>query len=174
VIVLVPLTAGQAVGALVVSVKVTVPLKLAAGVYVTTAGVAVCAILLKVPPPEVIDHAPVVALPPTLAPVKVMAAGVADWQTVLGPPGVIVAVGLTVIVLVPFADGQPPPGALVVNVNVTVPVKLAAGVYVTVAGVAVCAVLLSVPPPEVMDQAPVVAPPPTLAPVSGMAAGVGD
>ena len=42
------------------------------------AGVAVCAMLLKVPPPEVIDHAPVVALPPTLAPVKVMAVGVAD------------------------------------------------------------------------------------------------
>jgi hypothetical protein len=84
--------------------------------------------LLSVPPPEVMDHAPVVALPPTLAPVKVMAAGVADWQTVLGPPGVTVAVGLTVIVLVPFAEAQPPPGVLVVNLNVTVPVKLAAGV----------------------------------------------
>lgn len=84
--------------------------------------------VLNVPPPEVIDQAPVVALPPTLAPVKVIAVGVADWQTVLGPPGVTVAVGLTVMVLVAFAEAQPPPGVLVVNLNVTVPVKLAAGV----------------------------------------------
>ena len=34
--------------------------------------------LLKVPPPDVIDHAPVVAPPPMLAPANVMAAGVAD------------------------------------------------------------------------------------------------
>ena len=44
----------------------------------------------------------------------------------------------------------------------------------TVPGVAVCAVLLSVPPPAVMDQAPVVAPPPTLAPLKVRAAGVAD
>ena len=77
-IVLVALTAGQVPGALVVSVKVTVPVKLAAGVYVIDAGVAVCAVLLKDPPPVVIDHAPVVAPPPTLAPANVIATGVAD------------------------------------------------------------------------------------------------
>ena len=44
----------------------------------TVAGVAVCAVLLSVPPPEVIDQAPVVALPPTLAPVRAIAVGVAD------------------------------------------------------------------------------------------------
>ena len=92
------------------------------------AGVAVCAVLLNVPPPEVIDQAPVVALPPTLAPVRVIAAGVADWHTVLGPPGVTVASGLIVIVLVPVAAVHPPPGLFEVNVNVTVPLKLAAGV----------------------------------------------
>ena len=42
------------------------------------AGVAVCKVLLNVPPPEVIDQAPVVAAPPTLAPVNVIAVGVAD------------------------------------------------------------------------------------------------
>ena len=78
VIVLVALTAGQEPGALVVSVSVTTPLKFGAGVYVTAAGFAVCAVLLNVPPPDVIDHAPVVAPPPTLAPVKVIGAGVAD------------------------------------------------------------------------------------------------
>lgn len=93
----------------------------------TVAGVAVCAVLLKVPPPAVMDQAPVVAPPPTLAPVKVMAAGAADWQTVFGPPGVTVAAGLTFIVLVALTAGQTP-GALVVKVKVTVPVKLAAGV----------------------------------------------
>jgi len=126
-IVLVPLTAAQAPGALVVKVNVTVPVKLAAGVYVTVAGVAVCAVLLSVPPPEVMDQAPVVALPPTLAPLNVMAVGVADWQTLFGPPGVTVATGLTVMVLVPLTAGQAV-GALVVSVRVTVPLKLAAGV----------------------------------------------
>jgi len=77
-IVLVAFTAGHAPGALVVRVRVTIPVKFDAGVYVTVAGVAVCEVLLNVPPPEVIDHAPVVALPPTLAPVNVIAAGVAD------------------------------------------------------------------------------------------------
>ena len=64
--------------ALDVSLSVTVPLKFAAGVYVTDAGVAVCAVLLNVPPPDTIDHAPVVALPPTLAPVNAKATGEAD------------------------------------------------------------------------------------------------
>ena len=37
-----------------------------------------------------------------------------------------------------------------------------------------CVSLLSVPPPETIDQAPVVAPPPTLAPDSVMADGEAD
>jgi hypothetical protein len=84
-----------------------------------------------------------------------------------------VGVGFTFIVRVLLTAAQPPT-AFVVNVNVTVPVKLAAGVYVTVAGVAVCAVLLNAPPPEVIDHAPVVALPPTLAPVNVMAVGEAD
>jgi hypothetical protein len=83
--------------------------------------VAVCEVLLKVPPPEVIDHAPVVADPPTLAPLNVRAEGLADWHTLFVPPGVTVANGLTLIVLVPLVDEQPPT-ELVVNVKVTVPV----------------------------------------------------
>jgi len=55
------------------------------------------------------DQAPVVAPPPTLAPLKVIADGVADRQTLLGPPGVTVAAWVTVTVLVttvtqPLAD----------------------------------------------------------------------
>ena len=78
VIVLVAVAATQEPGAFVVSVKVTVPLKFGSGVYVTASGFPVCAVLLKIPPPEVMLQAPVVALPPTLAPVKVIADGVAD------------------------------------------------------------------------------------------------
>ena len=77
-IVLVAKTATHGPVASVVKVNVTVPLKFAAGVKVTVAGVAVCAVLLNVPLPAVIDQAPVVALPPTLAPLKVIADGVAD------------------------------------------------------------------------------------------------
>lgn len=86
----------------------------------TVAGVAVCAILLRVPPPDVMDHAPVVALPPTLAPTKVIAPGVADWHAFSAAPGVTVAAGLTLIVLVALTAGQPP-GTLVVNVSTTGP-----------------------------------------------------
>ena len=57
--------------------------------------------LLSVPPPEVMDQAPVVAPPPTLAPANVIAAGVADWQTVLGPPAVTVAGVLIVTATLP-------------------------------------------------------------------------
>src|SRR4030095_11603525 len=172
-IVLVAVAAVHPAGASVVKVNVTVPEKLAAGVYVTVAGVAVCAVELSVPPPAVIDQAPVVALPPTLAPLNVMAVGVADWHALSGPPATAVGAAAIVIVLVAVA-GVHPAGASVVKVNVTVPEKLAAGVYVTVAGVAVCAVELSVPPPAVIDQAPVVALPPTLAPLNVMAVGVAD
>ena len=77
-IVLVAKTAAHGPVASVVKVKVTVPLKFAAGVKVTVAGVAVCAVLLNVPLPAVIDQAAVVALPPTLAPLNVIADGVAD------------------------------------------------------------------------------------------------
>ena len=48
-----------------------------------------------------------------------------------GPPPFTVAKGFTLIVLVVLTAGQAP-GAFVVSVNVTVPVKFAAGVYVTV------------------------------------------
>ena len=44
----------------------------------TVAGVAVCAVLLNDPPPDTMDHAPVLAPPPILALIRVMAAGVAD------------------------------------------------------------------------------------------------
>src|SRR5689334_6358156 len=62
----------------------------------TVAGVAVGPVLLKAPPPVAIDHAPVDAPPPTLAPLNVSATGLPDWQTVFGPPAVAVATGLTV------------------------------------------------------------------------------
>ena len=93
----------------------------------TVAGEAVCAVLLNDPPPEVIDHAPVVAPPPTLAPVKVMADGVADWHAVLGLPAFTVGAAFTVMVLVALTAEQPV-GAFVVSVKVTVPLKFAAGV----------------------------------------------
>lgn len=86
------------VGSFVVSLSVTVPLKLTAGVYVINAGFAVCAVLLKTPPPETIDHAPVVAPPPIAAPDKVIAPGVADWHTAIGAPAVTIATGFTVTV----------------------------------------------------------------------------
>jgi hypothetical protein len=84
-------------------------------------------VLLNVPPPEVIDHAAVLAPPPKLAPLNVMADGLADWQTVFGPAGVTVAAALTLIVLVALTA---PHGAVasVVKVNVTVPLEFAAGV----------------------------------------------
>jgi hypothetical protein len=83
------------------------------------------------------------------------------------------AAGSMVIILVAVVSRQPE-SVFVVRVKVTVPEKFAAGVKVTVAGVAVCAVLLNVPLPVVIDQAPVVAPPPTIAPVNVMAEGVAD
>ena len=62
---------------------------------------AVCEVLLNVPPPEVIDHAPVVADPPTLAPLNISAEGLADWHTLSGPPGVTVGKMVTVTTAVP-------------------------------------------------------------------------
>ena len=86
------------------------------------------------------------------------------------------AAGLMVIVLVAVraVHGPAPSGSLVDNNKETVPLKFAAGVYVTVAGEEVCAVLLNIPPPETIDHAPVVAPPPMLAPDKVMAEGLAD
>ena len=89
--------------ALEVSSRLTEPEELAAGVYVTLAGVLVCKVLLSMPPPETMDQAPVVAPPPTLAPPRVMATGVADWHTVFGPPALAVEAWLTVMVRVAVA-----------------------------------------------------------------------
>ena len=94
-------------------------------------------------------------------------------QIVCAIPALTMAAAFTFIVLVALIAEQGDV-ALVVKVRVTVPVKFATGVYVTVDGVAVWATLLNVPPPEVIDQAPVVAPPPTLAPLNVMADGVAD
>ena len=52
--------------------------------------------LLNVPPPEMMVQAPVVALPPNTAPVNVMAAGIDDWQVLIGPPAVTVGDAFTV------------------------------------------------------------------------------
>lgn len=121
--------------------------------------------VLNVPVPEVIDHAPVLAPPPTLAPLSVIGVAGKLIHVEVGPPGVTLANGLTLIVRVSVTAPHIPEGSLVVNFNVTVPVKPALGVYITEAGEAVCAVLLSEPPPDVIDHAPVVAEPPTLAPL---------
>ena len=51
--------------------------------------------LLNVPTEGIIDHAPVVALPPILAPLKVMATGDADWHTLFGPPAITVGKAFT-------------------------------------------------------------------------------
>jgi hypothetical protein len=87
-------------GSFVVSLSVTGRVALATGVYVTIAGFAVCKVLLKAPPPETIDQAPVVAPPPIPAPDKVIGVGVADWHTVIGAPAVTVAGTFTVTVIV--------------------------------------------------------------------------
>lgn len=78
VIVRVAVATAQAPVTLLVKVRITVPLLFADGVKVTAAGLAVIAVLLSVPVPLVMDHAPCVAAPPTLAPAKVIAAGDED------------------------------------------------------------------------------------------------
>jgi hypothetical protein len=118
--VLVPVAAEHAPEAFVVSVKVTVPLKLASGVNVTNSGEAVCAVLLKIPLPGGTDQAPVVAPPPRIAPLNVIAVGEPDSQTVFGPPALTAGSCETVIILVALTAGQDP-GALVVSNKVTVP-----------------------------------------------------
>ena len=47
------------------------------------------------------DQAAVVALPPKLAPLKVIADGVADWQATSGPPALTLAGATTLIVTDP-------------------------------------------------------------------------
>ena len=71
--------------------------------------------LLSVPPPETIDHAPVVALPPILAPVKVSAEGDAEVQTLSGPPDVTVGAVATDTVTVPGIWAVQPVVAFVAN-----------------------------------------------------------
>ena len=68
--------------------------------YVTVAGDAVWAVLLKVPPPLTILHAPVVAAPLTLAPDNVIAAGVNELQEFKVGPAVAIGL-LTATVTVP-------------------------------------------------------------------------
>ena len=87
-----------------------------------------------------------------------------------GPPDVTVDASVTSIILSAAVEVQPA-GTFVVNVNFTVPEKLASGVKLTLAGFDVCARLLKVPLPNVIVHAPVVAPPPTLAPVNANEAG---
>ena len=79
------------------------------------------------PPPDVMDQAAVVALPPKLAPARVIAVGFADWHTTSVLPAFTVGAWLTVIVRVALTAGHDP-GALVVRVSVTVPEKFASGV----------------------------------------------
>ena len=93
-IVLVALATEPQAGVFVVKVKITVPEKFATGVYVTAEGLLVCDVLLNVPPPEVMDHAAVVA-PTILAPLKALGDGFIE-QKVLGPPAFTDARGVTV------------------------------------------------------------------------------
>jgi hypothetical protein len=76
--------------------------------------------LLRLPLPDVIDQAAVVAPPLIVAPFKVMGVGLVDWQTTSGPPALTVGNGLTVMVLVALTAAQGA-GALVVSVKVTTP-----------------------------------------------------
>ena len=89
--------------------------------------------MLKLPPPLVIDHAPVVAEPPIVDPVSVIPVGVADSQTVFGPPAFTVGKAFTVIITfdVVALQGPAPSGSFVVNVSVTFPLVIL-GVYVDV------------------------------------------
>lgn len=72
------------------------------------------------------DHAPVVAAPPTVAPERVMAEGVADSHTVFGPPASTVGKAFTVMITVEVAavHGPAPSGSFVVSVNVTFPLVM--------------------------------------------------
>ena len=69
-------------------------------------------------------HVELIPLPP-IVPANVI---VPPAQTVCAAPALAVADWVTLIVLVALTAGQGPAGSLVVNVNVTVPVKFATGV----------------------------------------------
>lgn len=82
--------------------------------------------LLKDPPPLVIDHAPLDTLPPTVAPDNEIEVGLADSQTVFGPPASTVGAVLTVTTTVEVAavQGPAPSGSFVVKVRVTFPLAM--------------------------------------------------
>ena len=123
-----------------------------------------------VPVTATIDQVPIDAEPPMVAPAKVYGA---PEQMVLELPALAVASEFTVITMVLVVAPQGPAGSLVVKVSVTVPVFPVIGEKITAAGLAVADVLLSwlealvmVPVTAVIDQVPVVAPPPIVAPVN--------
>ena len=92
----------------VVKAKVTAPEKPAAGVYVTVEGVAVNAVLLKVPPPDTMDHAALVAGAPKLAPDNTTGAGEQFCVAVSVAPGVIVGAAVTVTCIAVELSVHPP------------------------------------------------------------------
>jgi hypothetical protein len=137
---------------------------------------AIWAVLLNVPPPEIIDHAPVVAPPPIVAPLSVIADGDEDWQTGEEAPASTIGAWFTVIVLAALTGrhGPAPSGSSLVRVNVTVPKNPDAGVKVTPAGLFVDPVLLKLPLPDVILHVPFVVPPVTPAPLNGIVVGDAD
>jgi hypothetical protein len=110
-------------GSSVVSRSVYVPATVA--VNVTLAGVAVCALLLNTPSPPAgelnIDHAPVVAAPPTDDPVSVNVPA----HPLLSEPALTVAAGLTVITTSSKLEAHGPVGSSVVNLSVNDPEAVA-------------------------------------------------
>ena len=131
------------------------------------------AVLLNVPSPEVIDHTPVDAVPPTLAPLSVIAEGLVDWHKKFGPPAVAYGCPVTFIVRVDVAAVQPVP-KLEVSSELLYLYSWQLVYKLPILGLAVCARLLNDPPPKVIVHAPVLAPPLTLEPLSVIAEGVAD
>lgn len=149
----------------VVRVRVTVPALISAAEGVYTA-LSVFALGLYVPVPP--DQVPPVAF--VTEPARVIA-GLVE-QTVCAGPALATGAALMVTSL-SDVTAEHPVGASVVRRSVTAVVELAVCVNVTADGVAVGEVLLSVPVPGLtMDQAPVVAPPPMVAPVKAKAEGL--
>ena len=81
-------------------------------------------VVLKVPKPELINQAAVLAPPPKPAPLKVIAVGEADSQASIGSPASTVNTGSTVIVRVSLT-GEHPAVASLVNSRVIVPFQFA-------------------------------------------------
>jgi hypothetical protein len=111
------------VGSSLVSRRVTVPKKSAAGVYVTANGFANCAEELKLPPPEMILQDAEDAEPPMLPDERVIGLGAEDSQmlTTFGPASTVGSRD-TVMVRVSETTEQFPSDPWVVNSNTTVPV----------------------------------------------------